>query len=465
MKAIPLTAILLTSAFAGEFTVKSGPLESTLTLDATFIASNATVFRIDPKQWSSFVIADLVEHGAIVEKDDVILTFERETFDKHLAESNESAKGRKIALANAERELADLEVTTPRVLEGLKLAHDRANESLDYFEKTGRALSEEGAREGLDRAKRSVSYVEEELKQLLKMYEEDGITEETEEIILTRQKTAVKSAQFSLKKAVLGTAWTLEKTIPRQAVDLQRTFNDALLAYETGEFNLPRTLEAKTLSVAKAKRDDAEADKKLAELEADGEFLSITAPADGIIYYGEINDHSWSPGSTAKFLFEHGSAPADTALMTLVPTGSVLTLHGSVGQADRLQIPADAKGRAEVAGLENSAFPVTLTTLAGAPNSGDQFAVSMSVELPEDSPLVTGMKAKVKLITYSQENAISIPKDAITNKDGKSTVKLKMADGKDEVRAVKTGHAADGKTEILEGLEVDQVILVPDETN
>ncbi len=42
---------------------------------------------------------------------------------------------------------------------------------------------------------------------------------------------------------------------------------------------------------------------------------------------------------------------------------------------------------------------------------------------------------------------------------------MKMADGKDEVREVKTGHAADGKTEILEGLEVDQVILVPDETN
>lgn len=464
MKATLLPALLATSAFAGEITVKSGPLESTLTLDATFISTNATVFRIDPKQWSSFVIADLVDHGTTVKEGDAILTFERENFDKNLAESKESAKGRQIALAKAERELADLEVTTPRTLEGLKLVHDRAKESLDYFEKTGRALNEEEARESLDRAKRSVSYVEEELKQLLKMYEEDGITEETEEIILKRQRASLKSAQFSLKKAVQSSAWTLAKIIPRQAVDLNRSFNDALLAYETGSLNLPRTLDAKTLSVAKAKRDDAEADKKLVELENDGKFLSITAPTEGIIYYGEINDHSWSPGGSAKFLFKHGSAPADTALMTLVPIGSPLALHGSVGQADLLQIPADAKGTAEVAGLENSAFPVTLTTLAGAPDSGGQFSVAMAVELPENSPIVTGMKAKVKLVTYSQENAISLPKAAITTKDGKSTVKLKMADGKDEVREIKTGRTANGKTEILEGLEVDQVILVPDET-
>ncbi len=459
-----ITALLAGQIPASEFTIKSEPLESTLTVDATFLPSESTVFRIDPKQWSKFVITDLVKHGASVSEGDALLTFEREDFDKHLAESIESAKSRKIALTNAESELANLKITTPQTLEGLKLAHDRAKEALAHFTDTGRALMEEDAKEGLDRATRSVSYVEEELKQLLKMYEEDGITEETEEIILKRQRSSLKSAKFSLKKAVQSSAWTLEKTIPRQAVDLERTFDSARLAHESGTLTLPRALEEKALAVAKAKRDDAEADRKLAELEADGKFLTITAPADGVVYYGEIDETSWSVGNTAKFLFKSGSATADTPLMTLIPNGSALVLHALVSQSDRLQITTETKATAEVAGIENSAYPASVTNLDSAPNAGDQYHVGLSVELPEASPIVTGMKAKVKLTTYRNEGAISVPKAAVTTKDDKSTVNLKMADGNTETHEVKIGRTADGKIEILEGLAVDQVILIPDET-
>lgn len=459
-----LTALLVGPIVAGELTIKSEPLESTLTVEATFLPSDSTVFRIDPKQWSEFVIVDLVKHGAVVKKDDALLTFERENYNNHLAETKESEKSRKIALANAEQELVALEITTPHALEGLKLAHDRAQEALDYFDKTGRTLQEEDAKEGLDRATRSVSYIEEELKQLLKMYEEDGITEETEEIILKRQKASVKSARFALKKATQSSAWALAKTIPRQAVDLKRTFDSALLAYETGKLTLPRALEEKNLAVAKAKRNDAEADKQLVELEADRKFLTITAPADGIAYYGEIGDSSWSVGNTSQFLFKSGSAPADTALMTLIPTGRTLNLHGFIGQSDRLQISSDAKGSAEVAGLENSAYPSEVTTLDLAPNATGQYHVEMEIQLPEDSLIVTGMKAKVKLTTYRNDGAISVPKSAVTTNDGKSTVNLKMAGGFGEPHKVKTGRSIDGKIEILEGLEIDQVILIPDES-
>jgi multidrug efflux pump subunit AcrA (membrane-fusion protein) len=88
----------------------------------------------------------------------------------------------------------------------------------------------------------------------------------------------------------------------------------------------------------------------------------------------------------------------------------------------------------------------------------------MEVQLPEDSLIVTGMKAKVKLTTYRNDGAISVPKSAVTTNDGKSTVNLKMAGGFGEPHEVKTGRSIDGKIEILEGLEIDQVILIPDES-
>ena len=243
-----LPALLFVNSFGRELTIKSRTLETSLELDATFIPEQPTLFKIEPDQWSQFIIAELVEHGSSVKKNQSVITFEAEDYQRHLAETKEDAKVRAIALAKAERQLADLKTNTPRVLEGLKLAHDRAKESLDYFTLTGKALQEEEAIETLKRSQRSLSYQEEELKQLLKMYKEDGITEETEEIILKRQRASVKSAEFSVKKAELNSKWALEKTIPRQAVDLQRTYADALLEYETGKINLPRAVEEATLA-------------------------------------------------------------------------------------------------------------------------------------------------------------------------------------------------------------------------
>lgn len=458
-----LSALLMNVVHAGELTIKVETVENTLEMEATFLPAEVSVFTLEPKQWSQFKIENLADHGAMVKKGDVILAFESADYQRQLIESKDSAKGRKIALAKTERELADLQLTTPRALEGLKLAHDRSKESLDYFTATGKALAEDDAKEDLDRAKRSLSYQEEELKQLLKMYEEDGITEETEEIILKRQRASVTSARFALKKTEESSRWALEKTIPRQAVDLQRGYDEALLAYETGKLNLPRALEQKTLEVAQAKRNDAKADQDLAELEADGSLLTLIAPADGVIYYGEINDSAWSVGKTADFLMESRLAPANTPLMSFIPAQASLTLHGSIGQSDRLKLPADAKGQASVEGLDGVSYPVTVTSLDLAPNAGGMYGVDLKVELPGDSPIVTGMKAKVKLVTYQSEKAISVPSAAVTTVDGKSTVKLKMADGKHETHEVKTGKTLNGRIEILDGLEVDQVVILPDE--
>ena len=462
MKPFFLFSVLATACLtAGELTIQTAPLETTLEIGATVYPENATTFRLEPKQWTNFIISEVVDHGTPVKKDAVVVAFKKEEYERQLKESQEAAKGREIALAKLERELAELETATTHSLEGLKLAHDRAKESLDYFTTTGRALQIEDAKQSLDRAKRSLSYQEEELKQLLKMYEEDGITEETEEIILKRQRASVDSARFALKKATESTKWNLEKVIPRQAVDLRRAFEEAKLAYETGQLILPRSLEEKKLAVAKAKREDAHAAQKLAELEADGAFFELKSPVDGIAYHGEVTNDSWSLGGTAKFLFKSGTAPANTPLLSVIPPDSPIVMHGTVEQGQILSLSRELKGKAKVAGVDGTSFAVTVSSLDAAPQADGKYGVGMTVEMPEKTSLITGMKATVTLMTYRNEKAISVPESAITWKNGAASVKVKMADGKHELRPVKTGRSAKGQTEILSGLEVDQVIIIP----
>ena len=461
MKTIALTSLLIGSAMAGEHIVQESAFETSLSVDATFIPTKTTIVQIEPEEWSSFTVQEAAEHGASVKQGDVLITCDREGYDEKLAEMKEGVRARKLALEKSQRELTDLELTTPRSLEGERIAFQQAKESLDYFTRLGRDLEERGHDQNLESATMSLAYVKEELKQLLKMYEEDGVTEETEEIILKRQRIALKKATFGLERAKASHKWAMEKTIPRKAVDLQRKHDAALLKYETAKLTLPRTLELKRIAVAKAIKADKEADEKLAGTEKDSAFFTIKAPVDGMVYYGRIKDGTWSATGAEKFLAEKGSLPSEAPLMTIIAPDSTFTLHSSVSQEQRLQLAVDNTAKVTVAGLAGQEFPAKLIKLALVPNGAGKYPVELSVELPADSPIATGMSGKVSIVTYRNEKALTVPSRAISKEGGKSVVKVKQADGKSESREVTTGKSAYGKTEILSGLEIDQVILVP----
>ncbi|MDB4500624.1 hypothetical protein N9224_00395 [Akkermansiaceae bacterium] len=465
MKNLALSSLLcVTSAslHAGEHTVTESNFETKLSLDVTLIPTKATIVHIEPEEWSDFVVQEVVEHGSTVKAGDVLVKCDREDYDKKLADANKAVRSRKLTLGKAQRELTDLELTTPRSLEGERLAFVTAKETLDYFTTTGRDLEERGAKERLDSAKMSLEYVQEELKQLLMMYEEDGVTEDTEEIILKRQRIALKRAKFGLERAELGHKWTMEKTIPRKAVDLQRKYDSALLKYETAQLSLPRALELNQIAVEKAIKDDQKADEKLAKMKAATEFFTVKAPSDGMVYFGEIKEHSWSASGAEKFLKEDGKLPTDTPLLSIIAADSTYNLHSTVGQAERLKLAQGNTASVTFEGLDGEELGAKLTKLALVPNAAGKYPVSFSITLPADSPLVTGMSGKADVVTYQNAKALTVPSSVLSKKNGKSMVMVKLADGKSESREVKVGKSSDGNTEILSGLEIDQVVITPD---
>lgn len=462
MKPIALSLLLLATASAGEYHIKESLFETTLAINATFIPTQVTTVQIEPEEWSSFIVQEAKDHGSLVKKGDILITCKREDYDEKLAETKKNVRSRKLNLEKLKHELTDLEVTTPRNLEDERIAFQQVKESLDYFTRVGRDLEERGANQTLESAKMSLEYVEEELKQLLKMYEADGVTEETEEIILKRQRIALKKAKFALVRAEQSHKWTTEKTIPRKAIDLQRKHDTALLKYETAKLALPRALELKQIAVEQAIKADKEADEKLANMEKDTALFAITAPAHGTVYYGGIQNGTWSAADAEKFLTQKGTLPGETPLMTIIAADTTYTLNASVSQEQRLQLAVGNTATVTVPGFTGSELFAKLDELDLFPNSSGKYPLSLSIELPADSPIATGMTGKVTITTYRNEKALTVPSTAISKKDGQSIVKVKQADGKNEAREVTTGKSVHGKTEILSGLAVDQIVLIPD---
>jgi multidrug efflux pump subunit AcrA (membrane-fusion protein) len=203
-------------AHAAERTIEAGPFTITHTLAATILPEkDSTSLPQIPELWSEWVILSILPHGTQVAKNDVLLEFDTLALKRKIEDTRTAITSKTLGLAQAEQDLVHLQTTSKHQLESLRTKAGIAREELEYFTKTRRNAEERSADQSLERAKQYLANQEEELRQLQKMYEADDLTEDTEEIILIRQKNAVKAATFALEMETLSHKRTREVLLPR----------------------------------------------------------------------------------------------------------------------------------------------------------------------------------------------------------------------------------------------------------
>ena len=459
-----LFAVLLAApTFGGEHKVERKAFAATADLEGTFLPDQVQTFQIDPKVWTDFTVLDYVAQGQAVKKGDVIVSFDTEAIDRKLADNRDARTLRKLNLASAERQLADLEKTTPRTLDTAKLGLQRAEADLDYYKKIGRPMAEESARRSLESAERSLEYATEELEQLLKMYREDEITEETEEIILKRQRTAVDNAQYRLRTVQENTKRALEVQIPRSAFDTEDQLIAQRLNWETLQESLPRALTIKRLEVKALQIADQRADQAESDLESDRSQMSPTAPGSGLLYLGEIADGKWKASDAAKFMKRGGKVAPRVTYASFIPDGAKLQLDAFVGENQIAQLKRDQVGYVAPAAAPRSRIPVKVHSVAGFPGIDGKYHVVLQLTgEPEGLALVPGMKGKIKLRIQDAKDALVIPVKALHEEaDGSYSVEVKDGDVIRK-RTITVGVESGGSIEVLSGLEAGETIVIPD---
>ncbi len=462
-----ILAFALPAAYAGEFKVEKKPFKSTVEFEGSFLSAEAHVIQIDPKVWTDFTIKELVAQGGVVKKGDPIVVLDTEGIERQLADDADATMARKTALKGSELELANLEQTTPWRLEAAELGYNRARDDHQYFVEVRRPLEEETAKRSLQSSERYLESATEELKQLLKMYKEDDLTEETEEIILKRQRYSVESAEFRLKSAKLSTKRALEVTIPRSAVDQEQALKDAEVAWKTARESLPAALQQKRLDVKKLQVADKRADANSVDLKADRAQMDVLAPADGIIYHGEMLNGRWNPTAAAKFMKVGGKIPPRVALASLIPAGAKLHLDAFVDEAAAAKLKGGQKGYVAPISSPRSRLSVELAKVATHPGVDGKYHIQLVLSAegsPEGLNLVPGMKGKGKITTGDQGDRIAVPVKALQEEhDGTYTVSVKNAEGEASAVPVTVGVESNGMIVVLSGLQEGQIVITPDE--
>lgn len=458
---LTLLATALSSGFllAEDYEVKAQLFEQSLTLEGLAVPNKGVEVEIAPQVWGDFIVESVIQHGAAVKKGEVLIQADTQKVDEYIAAQEVEAKIDKVKLEKLELELKALEVDTARKLQDAETAWNRELEDFSYYKKTALPLSLEQAEMRANRAEWYLDYTKEELNQLLKMYEADGLTEETEEIIVQRARNAVKAEELDNKETKISVKREVETTIVRAEKDRDRLHEKKKTDWKFAQKSIPAELEIKRLELEKFQLEIAKKAENLSKVKADRKAMSVTAPIDGIVYYGEFDSAQWKRDLANKSLLRGAKLPAKRTLLTVVPKPQTHRLVIAADAYAQARLKQNANGNAKPQSQPWHGVEGVIENISTVPNATTtQWDVEFVLDNATHSVAV-GEKLNVTFVTYSKEDALAIPAEAVTTKhDGSYVVQLKQGDESVET-IIQVGESNATQVEVIGGIKAGQTIV------
>jgi multidrug resistance efflux pump len=420
------------------YTVKKGPLKVEVALEGTFEPEGATEVILRCEEWADLSVLSVAEHGAAVKQGDTLLELDRRTIDEAIRDLESSIKVAQIGLAQAEVDLKLLDPTVSLDLAAAKRAKERADADLKEFLELQRDVTRRKAEAQVRAALNAFNYQKDELDQLEKMYKADDLTEETEEIVVKRQRDSVDMAKENLSLETIERDQTLKVTLPRQEEAFKDAAARAAIELTRTEAALSHSKDKKMLELQALREGLERSQRKLARLQHDLGLMKITAASDGVVYYGAFVRGQWIGGpDTASKLRRGGNVASDEVLMTVVQPRSQ-TMRVSVAEKDLQQVKPGATGFVTVSAFPLASLPAKIESVSPVPVSAGKLSATVKLAAPpaDGIAIAPALSGTFKLVGYFKPDALVVPLAALQADEADPTRQFVtvVADGKEEKR-------------------------------
>lgn len=439
------------------------PLKIDVQLDGVFVAEQSEAVALRPEVWKTFTVVEVVEHGATVKKGEVLVKFDSADLEKQLEAESIQQRLSELALMELEEELPRKQKLLEIAYEQAKLAHDQLVEDIEHYKNVDRPFSVLLADQRLKSSEEDLASQEEELAQLIKMYEADDITEETEEIVLRRQRFQVERAKLYLEIQKANHKRTLNVQLPRSDESYARRLEQAELRLEEAKTAKEVGTTRGKYQLEEKRNARAKSIQRHAELLSDKALMELKAPADGIVYFGDCRDGDYSGESTlASKLKPHGSITPGTVLITIVKQRP-LRVESTIKETALPDLKPGLVAEVKPGGDGNLTLAGEVSKVGAIPDGKSKFSVELDID-QDDLPswLVAGMTCKAEVTVYENENALVVPCDLIQTDetdDEAHYVMLVVEGEKPQRREVRLGRSDGIVTEVLDGLsEGDEIV-------
>jgi multidrug resistance efflux pump len=446
-------------------------LKIAVTLDGTFVARTMEEVPLRPETWSDYEIVEVVEHGAKVRKGETLIKFDSEKINEAIADLELEQRLNELAILKAEEELPRMEKTLRLDFEDAERASQQAKEDFERYKEIERPMAVKSAEFMVKYYNFMLDYEQDELDQLEKMYEADDLTEETEEIVLKRQRNSVEFAEFSLESAKISRDQMLNVRLPRADIRIKEALERTALARARAQTALSLDLNRGRYELEQRKKARAKSLDKHAKLLADRELMEIKAPADGIVFYGQNINGRWSDTQTLINKYEpHNNVSPGSILMTIVEPRPVY-VTAAVEEGKRPDVSRDQKAKITLPAEGSEPVAGKVKSISSIPVSPGKFEINFELEQDEIPDwVVPGISGKAQITTYEKKDALVVPRSAVhddeENEDQKYVWLVDPDDdeAKPQRRNVKLGKRKGDEVEVLKGLKDGDVVSLEDES-
>jgi multidrug resistance efflux pump len=447
--------------------VEKQEVEILLEVDGVLGARQDHEIRVATERWNDLRVLEAVPHGSVVRKGDSLVRFDTRLLEEAIVDAERELPAREQALLLARAELQRLRATEAGDLAKARRTCRETKVDYDYYQATARPrkLLEEAQK--LKRATEMLEYEEEELRQLLMMYEADDLTEETEEIIIKRQRNAVEYAGNMLERAQVAHDLLVGTTIAREdrTEEIKRERADVELAL--AEVTIPNARRAKQHEVIAAEQTLEKKRRALAELKADLELLgSVCAPIDGMVVHGAVEAGKPTTASRVKTKLQpRGKISPDEVVMTVLERHPGV-LYLKLKEKDLRHLREGMAGVAKLEGTVDGHAGVVLSELQMVSGvEGEYFGVAQMQGAVPRELLWPGRSAKVVFQVFYDPEALVLPAKVVHERIRAGQLEeVVYQPGVDGGRAtasvVRSGPRDGDRVVIVSGLEAGTKVLV-----
>lgn len=357
-----------------------------------------------------------------------------------LEEDKKDAKDKKDELKDA-RNKASLYAQQAKAAYEAAKAKVTALEPNDYDSLFGTGGTYEGKKEqyeyDLERAKEELAAAKDTYDEANKLASElDSAYEQVKEGI-----ESIDDGKEKLEESLADTYKSKEQAEAVFNITAEQVYGDTQKVVDANKKTAALGVDSAAASVNAAQVGMEGAQVAIDSAEYQLDMYTLTAPISGVIEAVNVEAHDFaSPGSPAFVI-----SNKDTMTITFyVSEGIRNTLY--VGQ----KLQADRNGKLYDAAITEIGSMIDQST--------GLFAVKACVNAPDES-LLTGCSVKVIADTYSQDNALLIPYDAVYYDDSQPYVYVAV-NNIVERRDIETGIFDENTMTVLSGLTAEDQLII-----
>ena len=216
--------------------------------------SEARTLSVSTDNWSELRVLNPPVQGKIVNKGEVIMNLDLEKIRQEIQNLEHQLSLMKFDHRMLQIELSLAKDLAPIDMMVIERNEKYAKEDLEKFNKQDLPFQRKSLQMILKRYRDYLKYSQEELNQLKKMYEEDDLTEETEEIILQRAKDEVEFYKFNVEYAEKRFEDFNSILAPRSKQSMQESFERENLNLAALKKTSPAQIELLEIRLSKLKR-------------------------------------------------------------------------------------------------------------------------------------------------------------------------------------------------------------------